>query len=552
MALNSIQIPVTLSVLLMPMNSLLMPAAIGGQYLLDILVIFIQVLLLITYLSMNSTNYRLIVPVGLIVMFSIVMELFFQPASLDNSEFETISISAVQTNIHPLTTLSLSGDGNIESLHKKRLDILHLIANNDQKTDLVIWPEVNFAKFEFRNTHNIAELAKQYKLNMLVPSPDMSPSGQSFSSIFSVSSEGIILGRQSKKLLIPIIEDSVYRDTSWEPHLFLPGKPGTIVCFESAFSLPSAMLASKGAGFISIATNESYAGPSILPLIHFELARLRAIETGKTVVRAANGGPSAIINKHGIVTNKLPLFTEGIISRKIAINYNNTFFIDHFDTITTLYKTLAITSFIILLVLFVSRRNFKLNFNINIKTIGYSTATIILLVFTQYNFIKNSYTTATNKIIPSGFINFQNGFIAQDNNYSSMKASNAHQSLISSITFLLRDYGNNLGTNDISTYFKTDSDSQTNIKKINNIAGQYDYYVKNNNYQPQGNPVVATPCLALLENGETVVILEFTDSHTTIFSPYNMAELTLKTDSFIKRWTGQTLQLLPDRKHWDL
>jgi len=552
--LNYLNMPVTLSVSLMPMNSLLLPASIGGQHLLDVLLIAFQIILLITFTSKANYFYRSLPPTlfiaGLLLLITIPNK-----GDYTNNLSEKINISAVQTNIHPLTTLAMPSEGNIESLHDTRLSIIKMISNQKDRTDIIIWPEVNFSKYEFRNKHNISELAKKYSFNMLVSSPDISPSGESFSSVFAVSEDGNILSRQSKRFLIPLIETDIYKDKIWKPHHLLPGKPGTLVCYESAFTLPSAKISLAGSGYLVITTNEAYAGPSVLPLIHLQLARLRAIETGKTVIRTANGGTSAIINNHGEITEQLPLFTEGILNKTINTNYTNTFYVEHFNSIQNIYISLSILAFIsTMLLIILNRRSNTPSVSINIiKPISYSMLSVVLLLGVQYLFIKNTYTSNTNKIYPSSLIDFQNSFFQSKSTYKSMKASNTIESLTASMTFLLRDYGNNVTINKISPYFSLNNGLSSALTNIKTTANQYNYSINPINYIPDNkNITIATPCLALLTNGETVVIRKHSPTHTIIFSPYNEAELTLKTSSFIKKWTGQTITFSVNKKHWDI
>ena len=96
--------------------------------------------------------------------------------------------------------------------------------------------------------------------------------------------------------------------------LVLPGLPpmGPLICYEIIFPGDVLNPADRPAWLLNL-TNDGWFGISSGPYQHFAAARMRAVEEGIPVVRAANTGISAIIDPYGRVLAGLGLGTAGVI-----------------------------------------------------------------------------------------------------------------------------------------------------------------------------------------------------------------------------------------------
>jgi len=93
---------------------------------------------------------------------------------------------------------------------------------------------------------------------------------------------------------------------------------GTTVCYEDGYG--SAMLAPLrrgGADALVNVTNDAWFGHSSARHQHFQIARMRALEEGRYLIRAANDGISAVIGPHGEVVARAPEFRPVVLVSKV-------------------------------------------------------------------------------------------------------------------------------------------------------------------------------------------------------------------------------------------
>jgi len=201
---------------------------------------------------------------------------------------------------------------------------------------LVVLPETAIPRFlgtvDPGYLKDIAKIALERRADVLIGVPIRDPGGRYFNSVVSVGASpsqrydkshlvpfGEFVpagfGWMVRTLAIPLADFSLGpenpRPLALAGQLIAPN-----ICWEDAFGeeiirqLPEATL------LVNV-SNVAWFGDSLAPAQHLQISRMRALETGRTLLRATNTGMTAIIDPRGRVLARLPQFTEGILEGEV-------------------------------------------------------------------------------------------------------------------------------------------------------------------------------------------------------------------------------------------
>jgi apolipoprotein N-acyltransferase len=96
-----------------------------------------------------------------------------------------------------------------------------------------------------------------------------------------------------------------------------------LICYEAIF--PGRVTGEDGRpDWLLNLTNDAWFGTSTGPYQHLHQARVRAVEEGLPLVRAANTGMSAIVDAYGRIRASLPLNTAGVIDNPLPVAIGQT------------------------------------------------------------------------------------------------------------------------------------------------------------------------------------------------------------------------------------
>jgi apolipoprotein N-acyltransferase len=163
---------------------------------------------------------------------------------------------------------------------------------------------------------------------------DASGAGRYFNATFLVAPDGRVLGWQDKLKLLPFAEyfplesiDLLRRDfgraTQFTPGDAQPPLPsvaggaGVVVCNESMYPELARERVAAGASYLVNPANDSWFGALKYSLQAFDIARWRAVETRRYLVRTSTAGPSGVVDPWGRVLVATDAFTRGWVAGEI-------------------------------------------------------------------------------------------------------------------------------------------------------------------------------------------------------------------------------------------
>lgn len=120
-----------------------------------------------------------------------------------------------------------------------------------------------------------------------------------------------------------------------------------VICYESVFGEFVAGFVKNDASYIAIITNDAWWDNTQGHKQHLSYARLRAIETRRSIARSANTGISAIINQKGEIEKQLGYGLRGTVTGQVNKNTGHTFYVKYGDYLPriALFPVIAIFIF---------------------------------------------------------------------------------------------------------------------------------------------------------------------------------------------------------------
>ena len=256
------------------------------------------------------------------------------------------TVRLVQPNFHPDEIIKHRWDQIRQATHWQTMEILSTTAAeaiDPTGPALVIWPEYSAPSFysrdpRFRN--HVERMARKLRAPLILNSVEyLAGNGRRpLNSAITLDSQGQFVSRYSKIFRVPFGEFvpwpfSLFIDKiTLDAGDFLAGEEvvvsrldghsvGTFICYESVFARGVRRFTAGGAEVLVNISNDSWYGRTAARHQHLLIARMRAIENGRWLLRATNDGITSVIDLAGRVTASLPSFEQNVLVAKF--NYSS-------------------------------------------------------------------------------------------------------------------------------------------------------------------------------------------------------------------------------------
>jgi len=98
---------------------------------------------------------------------------------------------------------------------------------------------------------------------------------------------------------------------------------GVAICYEDLFGEEMIDFLPEAQVLLNV-SNMAWFGDSLAPEQHLQASQMRALETGRWMVRATNTGATAAIDEHGRVVSRLPNFIKGTLVASVVPRMGST------------------------------------------------------------------------------------------------------------------------------------------------------------------------------------------------------------------------------------
>ena len=229
-------------------------------------------------------------------------------------------------------------------------------------SELVVWPETALPFYPTSSAlfGDVLNLARKENIFLLAGSPWAEPADGTrgagnglsgpekvryYNSALLITPEGRLVRRVDKQHLVPFGEyvplrgllpfleplvENIGDFTAGTSALPLEAgriRAGVLICFETIFPEIARTWVQNGANLLVVLTNDAWYGRSSAPYHSLAMSVFRAVETRRSLVRAANTGISALVDPLGDILCESKLFVSSYLSATLPLTSERTLFV---------------------------------------------------------------------------------------------------------------------------------------------------------------------------------------------------------------------------------
>ncbi len=265
-------------------------------------------------------------------------------ANLPTEEKTTVTVATIQGNINSRD--KWEGSKTAENIFKTYYNLT--VDAAEDGAQLIVWPETSLPNNYY--IPYLQEFSREYEVYLLFGTFHFNEDDEPGNAIYMITPNGELSDNiYLKRHLVPFGEYVPMRKlimTVFPPlgeiamleFDLLPGVDsniftveingveiniGGLICFDSIYEELAYDSAADGADMICVSTNDSWFEDSRAVYMHCAQSRLRAIETGRPIVRAANTGISTVITERGEVLETLEPLVRGYVISEVSVPADN-------------------------------------------------------------------------------------------------------------------------------------------------------------------------------------------------------------------------------------
>ena len=247
-------------------------------------------------------------------------------------------------------------------------DLQPLCARPALPPDLIVWPEspAPFRSEDFKFATDVESIVVTEKASGMIVGVIGMEKDQSeqryhfYNSADVIQQDGNTIGRYDKIHLVPFGEYVPHRELfffvrqiaqsltdmsagSYRKVFMLGGhRYGIFICYESVFSDEVRQFAQLGGEIFVNISDDGWYGDSSAPWQHLNMARMRAIENRRWILRDTNNGVTASIDPYGTVRQSIPRHQVDALPAQFGYSSEITFYTAHGDWLAELCAILSL------------------------------------------------------------------------------------------------------------------------------------------------------------------------------------------------------------------